>query len=73
MGKDKPEIRRNAYKTLEISLVRVIEVEAKINVPEKVFNVLREAGKLHLIEEWALAGIESRLEVCSIAELIEDA
>ena len=49
----------------------MIEVEVKINVPEKVFNILREAGKLHLIEEWALAGIESRLEVCPVAELLD--
>ena len=47
-------------------------MEVKINVPEKVFNVLRETGKLHLIEEWALAGIESRLEVISMSELLEN-
>jgi hypothetical protein len=49
----------------------VIEVEVKINVPDKIFRILKENGKLHLLEKWALDGIEAMLETFTAADLID--
>ena len=46
-------------------------MKIELEVPEKIFNILREAGKLHLLEQWALDGIKARLEAYAAADLIE--
>ena len=47
-------------------------MKVEIDIPDKLFRILEESGKIELLEEWALDGIESRLEVCSVGELIEE-
>lgn len=71
MGKDKPEMSRKTYMTLEIRSIRVIEVEVTVEIPDKLFKLLKEAGKLDLIQEWFEMSLRSMAETIYLGDLLE--
>lgn len=46
-------------------------MEVEIEIPDRLFGILKESGKLALIEEWALDRIEAMLETLTAADLID--